>query len=711
MISFKNIKERIVSMLFNEAGGSAGQITNSNLKNFIIKHVGWNSESDDYSSSENDLSEVKAAIGTDSYIKVALDKTSQLVMKSGYKFESDNESALEYLKQRLALMEFGTKIPFDILLEEIARSLVYYSNCFVVKSRADKIQGGLQAKPILGKKPVGGYFLMDPTAVEIKRDSSGALAGYKLTGTEEKEFKADDVIHFYIDRDANNNFGTPRIISSLEDVKILRKIEGNTLSLIYRFSLPLYQMKIGLPETNFMATDTEIKEAQKQINKMPMDGIIVTNERTQFLSVGAEGKAIDLSTYLDYYEKRVFTGLNVSEAMMGRGGSKQDADSMEGLMHDTVKHYQLAMKSFIEQQMFNEILLEGGFNPILVETDKVFFKFNEINLDSRVKYENHLLNLFQSNCITFEEMRQAIGRDSDSVDESRLYTNMITTPSAIEVIQAKTQVAASTGNGNVSNGKTKSSKANGAAKNTDSPKNQHGTTSAKIKEGEQLWRVDPVNPQKNPLRNPLPRNPALKNAVSNPEEETKRKQRMLAFRLQYANLYKTYTDMRNDIVSKGRFTEKLKQKYSDELAREFDSILETNSRLGYKKSQLSNSPIDPVPETIDIPKELLGLKERHIKNLIDELEARILKSGDSNIIDCFDFMEYRLRFFTDYAANKAFNYALVAGYRSQGVKNLKLTLSDRHKDKNGAIETDNFNIDQIPPFTPYCRCEIQNPEA
>ena len=109
MFSLKKIKERIVSMLFNEAGGSAGQITNSNLKNFIIKHVGWNSESDDYASSENDLSEVKSAIGTDSYIKVALDKTSQLVMKSGYKFESDNESALEYLKQRIAMMEFGTQ--------------------------------------------------------------------------------------------------------------------------------------------------------------------------------------------------------------------------------------------------------------------------------------------------------------------------------------------------------------------------------------------------------------------------------------------------------------------------------------------------------------------------------------------------------------------------------------------------------------------------
>ena len=708
-MNLKNIKERIVSFLFNEAGGSGSQITNSNLKNFIIKHVGWSSESDDYSSAENDLSEVKSAIGTDSYLKVALDKTAQLVMKSGYKFESDNENALEYIKQRIALMEFGTKIPFDILLEEIARNLVYYSNCFVVKGRADKIQGGLQAKPVLGKKPVGGYFIMDPTAVEIKRDSSGAVTNYKLTGTEEKEFNADDVIHFYVDRDANNNFGTPRVVSTLEDIKILRKIEGNTLSLIYRFSIPLYQMKIGLPETNFMATDTEIKEAQKQINKMPMDGVIVTNERTQFLAVGAEGKAIDLSTYLEYYEKRVFTGLNVSEAMMGRGGSKQDADSMEGLMHDTVKHYQLAMRSFIEQQMFNEILLEGGFNPILEETDRVYFRFNEINLDSRVKYENHLLNQFQSNCITFEEMRQAIGRDSDSVDEGRLYTNMIMTPSQIEVIQAKTAAAATTGNGNVSNGKTKSNKANGAAKNADSPKNQHGTTSAKIKEGEEEWHAAA---QKNPpAKNPLARNLAERNAVNNPDEEVKRKQRMISFRLQYANLYKIYTNMRNDIVSKGKYTPKLRDKHSKELAKEFDSILETNSRLGYKKSQLYGSQIDPVPETIDIPKELITARDEHIKHLLDSLEKKIGESGDSSIIDCFDFMEYRLRFFTDYAANKAFNYAQIQGYKTQGVKKVKLALSDRHKDKDETIDTDSFNIDQIPPFTPYCRCEIINPEA
>ena len=114
--SFSNIGKRIKEIFIGEAGSSSAQITNSNIKNFLIKHVGWGADSDDYTASENDLEEVKSAINTDSYIKVALDKTAQLVMKSGYKFESDNENALEYLRQRIAMMEFGSKIPFDVLL-------------------------------------------------------------------------------------------------------------------------------------------------------------------------------------------------------------------------------------------------------------------------------------------------------------------------------------------------------------------------------------------------------------------------------------------------------------------------------------------------------------------------------------------------------------------------------------------------------------------
>ena len=63
---------------------------------------------------------------------------------------------------------------------------------------------------------------MDPNGGGNFRDSSGSISGYQLTGDNETKFAADDVVHFYTERDAENNFGTPRYVATLEDIKILR---------------------------------------------------------------------------------------------------------------------------------------------------------------------------------------------------------------------------------------------------------------------------------------------------------------------------------------------------------------------------------------------------------------------------------------------------------------------------------------------------------
>ena len=683
MISLKQIRRKLGLRLL-EAGGST-QITNTNLKQFIIKHLGYKPDSDDYSGAESDLAEVRSAIETDSYIKVALDKTFQLIFKAGYKITSNNEKAVEYLKQRLAVMAFGTGMPWDVMLEEMARDLVYYSNAFWVKSRVDKIMGGLQAKPVLGKKPVGGYFRTDPTTIEIKRDSSGAIKSYKQQeGSEEKEYQANDVVHFFVDREANNNFGTPRVLAALEDVKILRKIEGNTLSLIYRFTIPLYQMIIGLPQENMMATQKEIEEAQDQLNKMPLDGIIITNERTAFKAIGAEGKAIDVSPYLQYYERRVFTALNTSEAMMGRGSSRQNADSMEGLQHDTVKYFQKMISIFIENCVFNEILLEGGFNPIFTPDDWVSFEFNEINLDTKVKMENHELVKFQDNAITFEEMRRAIGKGTEGVDESRLYTNMITTPSEIEVLDAKVSASGTTGNGNLKNGKTAAAKSNGEAKNVNAPRNQHGTSSAKIGES-----VNPINLTEKDVATVL-----------------RKENNVNTYRKDFSQMYKKYVALRNEVNESGNFSKRSITKYTEDLQEAIRPNLEEAVAQGYVKSQLSDRLVDIGDIEIDI-REVTKPVDKAIARFITDLAERTESAKDIN--SCFEFMEYRLRFICAYYARKAYWYGVVKGYAVQGVKTLHLDLTDTHKDRKSTINTDNFDIDQIPPFAPYCKCGIKDP--
>jgi hypothetical protein len=682
-INFSRIKNRLKSgNIFREAGGSSSstQITNANLKNFQIKRVGWNTESDDYAGPESDLTEVKSAIETDSYIKVALDKVHQIIFKSGYVLRSENEAAVEYLEQRLRVMEFGTGIPFDVLLREIARNLVYYSNAFLVKSRIDKIQGGVQVKPVFGKKPVGGYFPVDPTTVEILRDSSGVIKNYQITGDEEKQFNAADFIHFYIDKDSANNFGTPRAIACLEDVKILRKIEGNSLALIYRFAIPLYQMKIGLPEQNFMATQQEIDEAIETVNNMPMDGILVTNERTAISAVGADGKAIDLPTYLSYFENRVFSAMGISQAMMGRGGTKQDADSMEGLMHDIVKHYQDAMSIFIEKDIFNELLLEGGYNPIFNKQDIVRFEFNEINLDTKIKLENHYLNQYQTNAIPFEEMRHNMGKKAE-VDEARLYNNMITTTSELELIKAKNSAAAATGNGNLKNGKTSTGKQNGSVSNTARPANQHGTTSSKMKESVNLT------------------------------EDDKTEDHIAQYKDKYAEMYKNYSSMRNEIIRKGKFSKTNREKYSKLLKNSLSSSIKRSAENGYKQSQLSGNSIGSLTgfDNIKSGKAINRLAEKQIDKLINDIATQV-NDKERNADDVFKYLEYRLRFACEYLTRKALFAGMLYGYKVQGYKKAKLKLSDDHSQNHeSVISTGNFNIDHIPPFAPYCSCGIEKP--
>ena len=90
------------------------------------------------------------------------------------------------------------------------------------------------------------------------------------------------------------------------------------------------------------------------------------------------------------------------------------------------------------------------------------------------------------------------------------------------------------------------------------------------------------------------------------------------------------------------------------------------------------------------------------------MKTEKINAEDSNPINVFDFMEYRLRFACEFISKKSYWYAYVIKCKEDGLKKVRLNLSDEHKKEyNSIIDTDNFTIDQIPPFTPYCTCEIK----
>lgn len=384
--------------------------------------------------------EVYRAYKTDAYVRQAIDKYAELMFKAGWKLQGQNDAAIAYLESRFKFMSYATGNPMDQLFIEIAEDLVKYSNALIVKARNKKniTIPSIKATGIdKSGAPVGGYFRLNPRTIQVKADEYGNVSAWQQEGESGKTvtFKIEDVIHIYYKREAGEIFAIPYVAPALEDVRLLRQLEDNIAVLVYRYAVPIYHWIIGLAQPGYEASPEEILEAKGKINEMPTDGAIITNERTTIKAIGADGLALQAEPYMRYFEQRVFTGLGVSETQMGRGGTanKNTADSLDQGMVDRVKAFQKVMSLGITNGILVELLLEGGFDPLNNPDDLIEFVFNEVNVDTQIKVENHKLNMFQSNAITYDEMRSELGRDIE-VDESRLFHNMFGNASVNEQI-------------------------------------------------------------------------------------------------------------------------------------------------------------------------------------------------------------------------------------------------------------------------------------
>ena len=673
------------------SGGSSPAFSQDDIKKFTIKATGRSAQSNDLTAAEYSLTEIQNAIKSDSYIKRFVTDYSQLIFKAGYNIVGENDAAAEYIRKRLRLMSFMTNESFDNLMIEIGNDLVAYSNAFLVKSRTD-FNGinlsDLTINPVYDNKAVGGYFRIDPSTIEIQRDTNGVIKTYQQTlGNDTVKFKPTDVIHFYIDKEPSNAFGTPRIASALEDVKMLRRIEGNVERLIYRCLFPITQMKVGIPQQGMMATDQEIKEAQQVVEQLVDDGLIITNEKVEFKNLGANNVALNAEPYLNYFEKRVFSALYLSTSMMGRGGVKQDADSMEEQVHDAVKYFQKSISNFIQNNLFNELLLEGGFNPILNEGDIVYFVFNEINLETKVKVENHYLNQYQGNAITFEELRQELGRRADNISLDDVYANAVTQKNKMDLVWAGKGMLTPDGTASPENGDPKaadkSSDENKKISNTDQPENQHGKSSVNIKE--------------------------FKESADDRNKITKKN--IDIYKKNFSVIYNKFQAMRNDVCddvkNQDAFTIPLTR---ESIMKMLEKYMEKELTAGYKKAirDCGNKSPDFTfdIQTVNIVKET----KNTIDEIFKEISKRIKKCETREEKESvFNSLEYRLRFLTEYTVSKAYWYAYVKTCNALGKEKVYVDFgnSEDKKSHKNVIDTKHFSLDDIPPFHAYCSCKIK----
>jgi len=379
-----------------------------------------------------DFDRIIQAIDTDSYARQAISKYRELFWKEGWNIVSENSEARGYLLQRIDFMEVAMKKSWNDFLSEVSDQLVRFGNVFIVKSRGDLQEyfPGMLFPPE-NRKPIIGYYLIPTERVEILRNKNNKVLWYRqrtdMTGLGSTDmsprWRADDVIHISTDRKPGRIFGTPFIASAMDDIVALRQIEEDIQNLVHRELFPLYKFKVGTDEQP--ATDEELDKAANEVEGLRSEGALVMSNRHDVEVLGASGNALDASKYLDHFKERVAIGLGVYPHHLGMTSNASQAmtDRLDIALYDKIKEYQRKFEDSMRLFIFNELLLEGGFdpyrNPELDGTsDRCYFKFNEIDSDTEVKKGAYVIQKVLAGIQTVPEGRLELGMKPEMDIES-----------------------------------------------------------------------------------------------------------------------------------------------------------------------------------------------------------------------------------------------------------------------------------------------------
>lgn len=375
-----------------------------------------------------DFSESYRIADTECFVSTTINKKRSLILKEGYKLISKNTKDVEYLNKRLNEIGFVTGYSLDKLLNEVVTSLLHNHNAFIYISRGTDSSTGNKRAVDGNKQPIAGFFPLAEAKVKLIENEYNEVIGYRYDYNTRvyNVFEQDEIIHIPIDKKPTLNIGTPPLEAVKDDILSLRQIEESLEQLIYKMTVPLIHATIGsdkFPAGIDQSTGRpETDVVNEQLLYMEDAGGITTTHRVNLKMLGAESQALRLDGPLQYYKNRVLVGLIISDVDLGTGTTTTGgaADVISEALQQNIEMYQKVIEDVIVEQVLTPLLLEKPQNvnkQYLNDSEKVKFKFNNTNLDSKIKTESHYINEFNSKLITREEYRALTGREPLTVGE------------------------------------------------------------------------------------------------------------------------------------------------------------------------------------------------------------------------------------------------------------------------------------------------------
>lgn len=125
------------------------------------------------------------------------------------------------------------------------------------------------------------------------------------------------------------------------------------------------------------------------------------------------------------------TRRNGKVAIQGNTSNRSTGDNMTSEMADRIRAFCKVIEMFINAFVIKELLMEGGYDPVLNPDQLAEFKFNDNDVDVKIKKEVHAIYKYEHNSITEDEMRNELGLDpiADG-DREKMFVELITRTTA-----------------------------------------------------------------------------------------------------------------------------------------------------------------------------------------------------------------------------------------------------------------------------------------
>lgn len=436
---------------------------------------------------EYDLPTIANAVQLDGLLQRSVNIFVEQVLKNGYEITSKNDRLLRHVNRRMKEIQQGTGVSFYETMNNIARQLVTYGNCFIIKVRSNaKSRYGSQYR-LYGKNhnPIVGLFVADATTMSVGINKEGHVSNYRQNIRGRVRYWDErDVIHITYNKIPGTLTGMSSIIPVLDDVRALRKLEEEVEILGFQYSIPLYLYKVGTKDQP--PASNEIESVSATVNNMPSYGMLVVPGHHDITVPTNNNTPVDILSFVNHFKRRIYSGLGVSPIAMGEveTSNRNTSEVLDASMQTITKRYQQIIKNKIELELFRELLLDGGLNP---SDTYVEFNFPEIDLEQQIKKENMILQKWQNNMITRTEARLEMDYER-AIQDPDTFLRLVEIPKIEteggiqkDVAKIGAQAAKARANSSVSKAASSTNKKKRATTAANMPSNQHGTSSGRPK--------------------------------------------------------------------------------------------------------------------------------------------------------------------------------------------------------------------------------------